>query len=255
MQLNCKFIIFVIMKDWSTILKKLRTSIDNEGIDAFHVVEDLVPIEEQTEFFNYFDSLSEKKEQFVRDDEIEILFSPTSSIEQKKRSLTLLSSLPDVPAYRAIETYQSNPLEAELKNWAAVALVSSRIVVSSDLSGKKQVYISSGLGGHDKKLRFYSLFAARNLMVLTSLQKQIIEREFKFQLHKEDVDIEAFDIKDHYFSILMLFPFTKDVRSILRAIISECNQYGNFLDSNFLFTNVKIFSDVEIQQFLDKKAE
>ncbi|HBK30019.1 MAG TPA: hypothetical protein DDZ78_00130, partial [Porphyromonadaceae bacterium] len=85
-------------------------------------------------------------------------------------------------AYRSIETYHSSPLEPELQNWSSMALVSSRIVLNSDLSGQQQIYISSGLGGQDKKLRFFALFAAKDRLPFTALQREIIEREFRFQL-------------------------------------------------------------------------
>ncbi|HKM45588.1 MAG TPA: hypothetical protein VJY12_09045, partial [Dysgonamonadaceae bacterium] len=146
------------MNEWNDILEKLRNALNNQEVESFHILEELVPIEEQMEYFRYFDQLRTDNVKFVRDDEIAILFSPDISIERKKRSLTLLSSIPDVGAYRSIETYQSSPLEPELKNWASIALIGCRIALSSDLSGKKQVYISSGLGGHENKLRFFSLF-------------------------------------------------------------------------------------------------
>lgn len=215
------------------------------------MLEDLVPIEEQMEFFKYFDGLKTRNVRFVRDTEIEMLFSPDVSIERKKECLTVLSSIPDVKAYRAIETYQSSPLEPELKNWSSIALLGSRIGLDSELSGKRQIYISSGLGGHDKKLRFFTLFITSSLENLTELQKQIVEREFRFQLEAADVDIEKFEIENNYFTILFLFPFKTDVRAVLQSSIDECNQYGNFLDEKFLFTNVKIFSDEEIQKLLD----
>lgn len=184
---------------------------------------------------------------------LSILFSPDASVERKKRSLSLLASIPDVTAYRAIETYHSSPLEPELKNWSAMALVSSRIVLNSNLSGKQQVYISSGLGGHDKKLRFFALFTTQNRENFTDLQKNIIESEFRFQLEQADVDIEKFEIEDNYFTILMLVPFDVNIKSILQAAIDECNQYGNFLDTKFLFTNVKILGEEEITNLLKKK--
>lgn len=239
------------MKNWNHILDKLRATINKQGIDSFHVLEELIPIEEQMEFFKYFDDLNARKVRFVRDTEIEMLFSPDVSIERKKECLTLLSSIPDVKAYRAIETYQSSPLEPELKNWASIALLGSRIGLDTELSGKPQIYISSGLGGHNKKLRFFTLFISSSLENFTDLQKQIVEREFKFQLEGADVVIESFDIEANYFSILFLFPFKTDVRAILQSAIEECNQYGDFLDSKFLFTNVKVFSDKEIQKLLD----
>lgn len=235
------------------LLAKLRETLNEQGIESFHILEDLVPIEEQMEYFRYFDRLRRENNPFVRDEEVAILFSPEVTIDQKKRSLTLLASIPDVGAYRSIETYHSSPLEPALFNWSAMALVSSRIVLSSDLSGQQQVYISSGLGGHDRKLRFFSLFTTNNRQDLTDLQREIVEREFIFQLQKAAVVIEKFEIKEKYFTILMLFPFDKDVKSSLNAAINECNQYGNFLDMKYLFTNVKILSETEIESLLQKK--
>ena len=239
------------MKNWNNILNNLRANINKQGIDSFHVLEDLVPIEEQMEYFKYFDDLKDRKATFVRDIEIEMLFSADASIEQKKESLALLSSIPDVKAYRAIETYHSSPSEPELRNWSAIALLGSRIGLDSEFSGKPQIYISSGLGGHDKKLRFFTLFITNSQENLTEVQKKLVEEEFRFQLENADVEIEAFEIKDNYFTLLFLFPFKTDVRAILQSAIEECNKYGNFLDTKFIFTNVKIFSDEEIQKLLD----
>jgi hypothetical protein len=241
------------MNEWNDILEKLRNALNNQEVESFHILEDLVPIEEQMEYFRYFDQLRTDNVKFIRDDEIAILFSPDISIERKKRSLTLLSSIPDVGAYRSIETYQSSPLEPELKNWSSIALIGSRIALSSDLSGKKQVYISSGLGGHENKLRFFSLFTGPKGEDFTELQKEIIEREFRFQLKIADVETETFNIENNYFSILLLFPFEVDVRAILKTTVDECNKYGNFLDYNFLFTNTKVMNDVEIQKIVENK--
>ncbi|MDY9918383.1 hypothetical protein PSM36_2568 [Proteiniphilum saccharofermentans] len=241
------------MSDHNDLLAKLRQTLNEQGIDSFHILEDLVPIEEQMEFFRYFDRLRRENSLFVRDDEVSILFSPDEPIERKKRSLTLLASIPDVGAYRSIETYHSSPLEPELLHWSSMALVSSRIVLSSDLSGHQQVYISSGLGGQDKKLRFFALFTTNDRQHFTDLQKEMVEREFTFQLQKADVVIEKFEIRENYFTILMLFPFSKDVKSSLNDAITECNQYGNFLDTKFLFTNVKVLSEKEIENILEKK--
>ena len=243
------------MKNWNNILNKLRATINDNGIDSFHILEDLIPLEEQMEYFKYFDDLKDRDVHFVPDSEIEMLFSPDVTIERKKESIALLSSIPNVKAYRAIETYQANPMEPELKNWSSIALLGSRISLYSDLSGKPQTYISSGLGGHDKKLRFFALFISPTRENFTDHQKELIEREFRFQLESADVDIETFEIEDNYFSILLLFPFKTDVRAILLSAILECNQYGNFLDKKFLFTNVKVFSQEEIQKMIDNNEE
>jgi hypothetical protein len=241
------------MGEQDDLLAKLRQTLNEQGIDSFHILEDLVPIEEQMEYFRYFDRLRREDTPFIRDEEVAVLFSPDEPIERKKRSLTLLASIPDVGAYRSIETYHSSPLEPELLHWSSMALVSSRIVLSSDLSGHQQVYISSGLGGQDKKLRFFALFTTNNRQPLTDLQKEIVEREFIFQLQKGEVSIEEFEIRENYFTILMLFPFDKDVKTRLNAAVTECNQYGNFLDTKFLFTNVKVLNEKEIESLLARK--
>lgn len=241
------------MSGHDDLLAKLRQTLEEQGIDSFHILEDLVPIEEQMEYFRYFDKLRRENEPFDRDEEVAILFSPEESVNRKRKSLTLLASIPDVGAYRSIETYHSSPQDPELEHWSSMALVSSRIILSSDLSGHQQIYISSGLGGQDKKLRFFSLFTTNNRNDLSELQKEIVEREFTFQLQKGEVEIEKFEMSDNYFTILMLFSFDKDVKSILNAAIAECNQYGNFIDSRYLFTNVKILSEKEIENLLRKK--
>lgn len=167
--------------------------------------------------------------------------------------MSRLASIPDVGAYRAIETYHSSPLEPELFNWSSLSLVGSRIILSSDLSGQQQIYVSSGLGGHEKKLRFFGLFTTNDRQPLTDLQKEIVDREFRFQLQQADVEIEKFEIKDNYFTLLMLFPLNSNVRASINEAVNEINQYGNFLDPKFLFTNVKILSEREIDKLLEKK--
>ena len=240
------------MSEHDDLLERLRETLNEQGIDSFHILEDLVPLDIQMDYFKYFDNLRKEKPRFNRDEEIAILFSPEEDIERKKKSLTLLASIPDVGAYRTIENYHNSPANNELAQWSSMALVSSRIVLTSNLSGQQQVYISSGLGGHDKKLRFFSLFVSNNLQEFTDLQKEMIDREFRFHLNTADVLIEKIDIKKNYFTIIMLFPFDEDIKSRLDSAAIECNHYGNFLDRKFLLTNVKILTEKEIESFLNK---
>ena len=51
----------------------------------------------------------------------------------------------------------------------------------------------------------------------------------------------------------MLFAFDIDAKSILNEAVAECNEYGNFLDTRFLFTNVKVLNDKELQYLLVDK--
>ena len=242
------------MSEHDDLLERLRQTLNQQEIDSFHILEDLVPLDIQMDYFKYFDKLRKENPSFNRDEEVSILFSQREDIERKKRSLTLLASIPDVGAYRTIETYHSSPADKELAYWSSMALVSSRIILTSDLSGQQQVYISSGLGGLDKRLRFFSLFTSNNRREFTDLQKEMIEREFTFHLNSTDVLIEKFEIGNNYFTLLLLFPFDEDIKLRLNSAVEECNQYGNFLDTKFLFTNVKILNEKEIEILIKKKT-
>lgn len=241
------------MSEHEDLLQRLRQTLNEQGINSFHILEDLVPLDVQMDYFKYFDKLRKEKTDFDKDEEISILFSDNEDLERKKQSLTLLASIPDVTAYRTIETYHSSPVDVELTHWSSMALVSSRIILSSDLSGQQQVFISSGLGGHDRKLRFFSLFTTNNRQDFTDLQKEMIDREFRFHLKTVNVEIEKFEIKENYFTILLLFPFDEDIRSRLNSAVEECNQFGNFLDPKFIFTNVKILTESEIDLLIKKR--
>lgn len=240
------------MSKQDDLLAKLRETIDEQGVESFHILEELVPVDQQMEFFRYLDRVRSKQETFDRNEEINLLFSPDVSIPRKKHSLVLLASIPDVKAYRSIETYHSSPAEPELQDWSSMALVSSRIILSSELSGQQQIYISSGLGGQDHKLRFFALFVSHNGHPFTDLQKEMAEREFTFQLQQAEVTIEKIEMKENYFTILMLLPFRHDIRVSFEEALNECNQYGHFLDPKYLFTNVKILNEQEIGQLLKR---
>ena len=223
--MNGKNLIFAYMGGQDDLLAKLRETLEQQGIDSFHILEDLVPVEVQMEYFRYFERLRRENEPFMRDEEVSCS-SPRCERGAQKRSLTLLASIPDVSAYRSIETYHSSPLEPELAHWSSMALVSSRIILSSYLSGQQQVYISSGLGGHGKKLRFFAVLTTTERQPFTDLQREIVNREFTFQLEQADVVIEKFETKENYFTIQMLFAFDKDAKSILDAAVNDATSTG-----------------------------
>ena len=45
------------MSQHDDLLEKLRHTLNEQGIDSFHILEDLVPLEIQIDYFKYFDNL------------------------------------------------------------------------------------------------------------------------------------------------------------------------------------------------------
>ena len=61
-----------------------------------------------------------------------------------------------------------------LTDWAYMALMESRIMLESELSEEKQIYISTGLGGKGRKLRFYLLLQTNENKPFLDYQRNVI---------------------------------------------------------------------------------
>ena len=240
------------MDNFDDILNQLKDS--SGGLkENLHVLEEIVPIEEQMHYFEYSKRIRGENDSVDRNYLVAMLFTPEIAVEEKRYCLSMLASLIDIGAYRAIETYHSSPLEPELAHWSALALIESQLLIDSDLSGEKQFLISTGLGGSNGKLRFFVVIATRSREDFTKLQQEIINRELNFQFDKDEhLVIEEYSFSGNHLKILLLSDLKVNIKDIFENGITECNQFGNFIDDKFLLTNVKQFSEEEIKMLLDR---
>lgn len=242
------------MKEKDDVFERFRDSFSKMD-GHFHILEQQVPVELQMEYFKYSEHLR-KSELKLDENDYELLkkdlYSPELTAEQKRYALTALATTNNVKAYRILEEYtqQADPV---VTNWAYMALMESRISLESELLEEKQIYISTGLGGKGEKLRFYVLILATENKPFEEYQRQVIEREFAYYLPKEDCEIERLTIYDTYVELVFLIPVRTDIKGILEKIVSECNEYGNFLSPVFTVTNVKELSQEEVGAILDKR--
>ena len=174
-----------------------------------------------------------------------------AAVDDIKLELVLLASTHEVKAYRALENYVNNP-HPDLKDWAQLALMESRMAMESYLSDEKQIFISTGLGGRGEKLRFFVLLLSADGGPFLDYQRKVIEREFEYYLPKQDCEIEKLEVEENYVILLFLVPVRSNLKSILDYLIQECNQYGNFLSDLYTVTNVKELTKEEIQAIIDK---
>jgi hypothetical protein len=221
----------------------------------FHVLEQRVPVELQMEYFKHSERM--RRDNVVMTEEDfntykQDLFNSEATADIKKYALLALAVSHEVRAYRVLEEYVQHPAP-DVTNWAYMALMESRISLESELSEKKQIYISTGLGGRGEKLRFYALFLASENKPFENYQRQVVEREFAYYLEKEDCEIERLTISDLYVELLFLIPVRADIKATLDNVIAECNQFGNFLSGILTVTNVKELSPGEIAEALEKR--
>ena len=231
---------------------------ETEG--EFQIMEHQVPIETQMEYFKHSNRLRGflfplKSEITVEDADYEqfasALENPETSTTDKKSMLSVLAILKQVKAYRILEKFLKSA-DKELTDWAYMALMESRMALESEFSDGRQIYISTGLGGKGHKFRFYILLLSATGNAFLDYQKQVVEREFAYTLSKEDGEIEQLTVKENYIELLLLVPMQTDIKNILENVITECNQYGNFISDIVTVTNVKKLTDKEIAKIIEQ---
>ena len=230
--------------------KKLLKDADGE----FQVIEHQVPIETQMEYFIYSNRMRSVRRLDERVDfevfESKLCDSETI-LDDKKKLLSTLAISKQAKAYRILQGYLQAPDE-ELKDWAHMALMESRVMLESEFSDEKQIYISTGMGGKGNRLRFYILMLSSSGNQFLDYQQQVIEREFAYALHKDDCEMEELTVKENYVELIVLAPILTNIKRFIENVVSECNQYGNFISNTITVTNVKRLTENEIAQIIKK---
>ncbi|MBU0764647.1 MAG: hypothetical protein KJ607_07425, partial [Bacteroidetes bacterium] len=166
--------------------------------------------------------------------------------------LSMLAAVDNVEAYRTIEAYLKNP-EPGLREWAVLALLESRMLLESSLLEETQMFISTGLGGKGAKLRYFTVLLHKERKDFSGIQQRIVRSEFDFLFGKENCEIEEIEFNRHIVTLMALIPIEKSIRSLFGDCLAECNQYGNFIDRNYIVTNVKKLTIDQIERFLNSK--
>jgi len=65
--------------------------------------------------------------------------------------------------------------------------------------------------------------------------------------------VEEIKIAGNYFTVLFLININVDIKAMFENVVNECNQYGDFINNGFIITNVKEFSEEDIQRELHSK--
>lgn len=221
----------------------------------FSILEEQINVELQMEYFNYSRDLKSSFSQEYLLEHLNDLLDPNTTLEEKKNLLVLLASLEKVEAFRTIEKYAKSP-DPELKDWSILALQESRMVIQSSLMDEQQVYISTGLGGKGLNLRYFVVIVGREgVQAYSDVQQKIIKNEMEFSIKKSDGELEEIHFEENLAMALVLLPIKSDIQSVFVTIITECNQYGDFVRPDIVITNVKRMTIDEIRGFINHENE
>ena len=215
----------------------------------FSLMEDPVDMHVQ---MNYFETSHRLREEFTEQDMLarkDELFSSHLSVENKKTLLVQMASVPSPEIYRILESYSKAP-DAELESWAKMALQENRLLLESHLLDDNQVFISTGLGGKGNKLRYFVVLFYREVNDLQPFQQKVVQDEMNYVLQRYQGELETLKFKNKYSTMRVVMPLSSDIAKTFSEGIEECNQFGNFLSSNFIVTNMKELSEEEINEAL-----
>lgn len=222
--------------------------------ENFNILEEQIDIDVQVEFFEISAKIKDDFDAKLVLKNKDWLLLNDISIEDKKRMLSQLSIIGDVEAYRIIEEYMEAP-DDELRDWAVLAFQQSRMLLESSFLEEKQVFISTGMGGKDGKLRYFVVLQTKSEEAFTETQQKVVRNEFDYIFKLNDSEIEELSFSDELSILLTLIPLKVSLKTLFETTIKECNKYGDFVKPNFIITNVKKLTIEEVRAFLKQKKK
>lgn len=179
----------------------------------------------------------------------EELLSNRLTPDEVKEYLIRLAGTDNVENYRLIEQYTSIATP-DLKDWALMAQNESRFHLISSLSDEDGVFVSTGLGGKNGKLRYFIVFVP-NTEGLNADQKKLVIDEVNFLFPRYSSEVENAEISDNFICITALIPMDIAVNEPIKAVIEECLSLGCSLSDGYIVTNVKTLSLDDIKKVLN----
>ncbi|TFH27917.1 MAG: hypothetical protein E4H10_02275 [Bacteroidia bacterium] len=241
------------MEEYESLYEKIREILGGSP-GNLKVLEQQIDMDLQMEYYECSRKIREEKDEAWAMEHMQYLEEPGYSVDVKKEILARLASMAKVECYRAIESFldsAGNPL----RNWAVLSLNESRMVLESKILDENQVFISTGLGGKDEKLRYFVVLMTRSRVDLSETHQMVIKNEFEYILKKFDAELEELHFSGSLATMLMLLPMQYSLKSVFREAIDECNRYGDFLNDDFIVTNVRVLSFQEIEEFLEGRND
>lgn len=232
------------------MLDKLKKMFE-EDPDNINILEEVIDVDLQLKYFKA--SVKAKKE---LDEEAvmarqELLFDKATTKREKRILLAQLASINQVEAYRTLEKYTA-VAETAIKKWAILALQESRMLIHASLLDTVPVFISTGLGGKGKKLRYFVVFVSISGNAFTDLQQSLIEGELKFVATKAAADVEEVKFYNGYCTVTILVPLKQSIKDTFTEVVTNCNEFGGFLHHSFMVTNVKKLSEADILHAIEE---
>jgi hypothetical protein len=213
------------------------------------ILEQQIDADVQMEYYNYAKNLEDNfdPEEVLKNRET--IFRHDLTVDDKKHLLVQLANIDRIEAYRTLEKYVQVSTD-QLRDWATLAWQECRLLLESKLLDKSQVLISTGLGGKGLKLRYFTIFLTVNGRPYSSFEQKILTDEARFFIKKSRGEIEYIRFDKELCTMLSIIPLQVPVEGLFDELIRECNQYGDFVNPDYIITNVKVIKNAQIRKML-----
>lgn len=238
------------MEDNNNLFDKLKEMAGQNSANI-NILQEQIDVKLQMAYFKMAKDIKkdmDKDYDYLQD--VDKLYDPETPEEDKKKLICQLASFENVAYYRALEKYKEYA-DKNLKSWVTLGIQESRMLLESGLLDEKQLFVSTGLGGKGSKLRYFVVLINNDEAAYSDVQQDLIRKEFAYSIDKNGGELEEVEFDNKFAMLTCLLPLEKPVQEILSNTTKECNSFGEFIDENFLITNVKKMDAVEIQEFLN----
>lgn len=217
--------------------------------EKIRIVETNVNAEVQLEFY----SMMQDVDKSYHDMDLPEIFAQLSDcddIQHRKKLLVAIASTGEIEAYRFLEKYLET-CDDDIKKWALLACQQCQMFLESSLLDESKIYVASGLGGKDHRLRYIFVLAGKKKEPFSDFEKKVMENEAKYYLEKSDSVCETIQYDGNYAICTALVPLHEDIVELVQSIIDEVNQYGGFIMQSIFITNEKLVSREALDKMFD----
>jgi hypothetical protein len=179
------------------------------------------------------------------------LWDENSSRKSKRRRLASLASLGSPDAIRTLQKYYETP-DRNLEEWTYLALQECKLVFQATMLDHPPMFISTGLGGSDQKLRFFGAFFSQDGKPFEETRQRVISGEVEYMFEKFEGKLEFIAFSGQFVTFWGLVPIDVSLNEKVKAAIEESNFLGAGLRKDFVLTNVKKLTFHELGEILTK---
>lgn len=221
--------------------------------EKIRIVETNVDAEVQLEFY----SMMQDVDKSYHDMDLPEIFGQLSDcddMQHRKKLLVAIASTGEIEAYRFLEKYLET-CDDDIKKWALLACQQCQMFLESSLLDESKIYVASGLGGKDHRLRYIFVLSGKKKATFSDFEKKVMENEAKYYLEKSDSVFENVKYDVNYAIFMALVPLHEDIVALVRSIIDEVNQYGGFIMQSIFVTNEKVVSKEVLDKMFDSDED